>query len=350
MQSPKISCHSQFQPLQEVWIGGTYPEKFYSHFDSKSQDIFGRITEITSKDFDRLATAIENLGVNVIRPQFDKVDDYLDHQDRLLKPPISPCDFALALGQTLYIIPQYESGIDPYQHAIDQYVAAGQDVHKVNRDGSDPWAWIVFASVVRAGQDLLIDYDPKHEFCSTAAMAVAEALQDRYRVHLSRTGDHNDGVFCPIRPGVIFTSHYRKVYDQSFPGWSVFSIPNTLHKNLQVLNTHSKWYLPGIDHGHFNDMIIRCAEKWLGHPWETVFEVNMLVIDLNNVICGAYDEHVFKEFERLSITPHLVDFESRFFWDAGIHCLTSDIHRLGSKEDYWPGRGPNGIFQITEWL
>lgn len=349
MSLPKISCHSQFQPLQEVWIGGTYPEKFYSHFDAKSQDIFGRITEITSKDFDTLATAIENLGVRVIRPKFDRVDDYLDSQDRLLKPPISPCDFALALGNTLYIIPQYESGIDPYQHAIDQYIAAGQSVHKVNRDGSDPWAWIVFASVVRAGRDVLIDYDPKHEFYSKSAKAVAESLHDRFRVHLSRTGDHNDGIFCPIRPGVIFTSHYRKVYDQSFPGWSVHTIPNTLYKNRQVLGTHSKWYLPGADFGHFNANIVKCAETWLGHPWETVFEVNMLVIDANNVVCGAYDEQVFGEFEKLSITPHLVDFQSRYFWDAGIHCLTSDIYRLGPKEDYWPGRGPNGIFQITEW-
>lgn len=344
-----ISSHSQWQPLKEVWIGGTYPADFYQHLGPRVHDVFAKITEITNKDFDRLAKVIEDLGITVVRPKFDRVDDYLDEHDNLLKPPISPCDIALTLGDTLYLMPQYPSGIDPYQHAINSYLSNAQNVHIIDRSTPEPWAWIVFASVVRAGRDILIDCLPSIPQSKDSAMAVAAHLSKNYRVHLSATGDHNDGVFCPIKPGHIFTSHYRNVYDESFPGWEVFHLNDTTPKNIQHLGTHHKWYLPGVDYGHFNKEICRIAETWIGNPQETVFEVNMLVIDDKNIICGAYDEQAFRYFESIGVTPHLVEFQSRYFWDAGIHCLTSDIHRSGQQEDYWPDRGSNGIYQITEW-
>lgn len=349
MNKRTISSHSQWQPLHEVWIGGTYPADFYQHLGGKSHDIFAKITEITEKDFDRLAKVLGSLGVRVVRPRFGKIDDYLDEQDHLLKPPISPCDIALTLGDTLYLMPQYTSGVDPYQHAVDEYLGHGQKIHVIDRGTPEPWAWMIFASVVRAGRDILIDYVPSIPESKKYTLLVAEELGENYRVHLSGTGDHNDGVFCPIRPGHIFTSHYRKVYDSSFPGWEVFHLPDTTYKNLKHLGIANKWYLPGIDYGHFNREILTVAETWLGYPQETVFEVNMLVVDEKNIICGAYDEQAFKYFESLGITPHLVEFQSRYFWDAGIHCLTSDIHRSGPCEDYWPNRGANGIYHITEW-
>lgn len=345
----KVSSHSQWQPLQEVWVGGTYPEHFYQHLGSKSHDIFAKITEITNKDFDNLANTLEKLGVTVVRPQFNRVDDFLDEHDHLLKPPVSPCDIALTLGDTLHLMPQYTSEVNPYQHAVDQYLGSGQKIHVIDRVTPEPWAWIIFASVVRAGRDVLIDYLPQQEESKKSAFAVAKLLSTDYRVHLSATGDHNDGVFCPLKPGEIFTSHYRSTYNQSFPNWRVFHLSDTTNKNIQQLDTWRKWYMPEVDYGHFNTEIMQVAEKWLGNPQETVFEVNMLVVDEKNIICGAYDEQAFKHFESLGITPHLVEFQSRYFWDAGIHCLTSDIHRVGEKEDYWPQRGDNGIYHITEW-
>lgn len=349
MNQTKISSHSQFQPLKEVWIGGTYPEYFYQHLGSEVHDLFAKITEITEKDFDKLEKTLLNLGVRVVRPQFNRLDDYLDDHDNLLKPPISPCDFALTLGDTLYIIPQYYSGIDPYQHAIDKYIGDGQKVKIINRDGSDPWAWVCFPGLVKTGRDIVIDYSNDLSESKTSAFQVAEELSKHYRVHLSNTGEHNDGVFCPIKPGHIFTTHYRNTYKQSFPNWNVFHLPDTTYKNKRNLNLHNKWYIPGVDYGHFNQHVIDVAGTWLGQPSETVFEVNMLVVDEQNIICGGYDKLAWDYFASIGITPHSVDFQSKMFWDAGIHCVSSDIYRLGPCMDYWPERGSNGIYQITEW-
>jgi len=349
MSFNQIHSHCQWQPLKEVWIGGVYPSEFYHHLGNKVHEIFSDITEITQKDFNKLKKTLENLGVTVVEPEFGTIDLYLDEHDNLLKPPISPCDIALTLGNTLYIMPQYPSGAQAYQAAIDRYLGNSQKIHIIDRSGSDPWAWIIFAGVVRAGRDIFIDFIPAINESKISAHKVAEILSDKYRVHLSGTGDHNDGIFCPLRPGHIMTSHYRQTYQESFPGWEVFSLPNTTVNNFKYLGTHQKWYIPGVDYGHFNKEIMSVAQQWLGNPQETVFEVNKLVVDEKNVVCGAGDERAFQHIESLGMTPHIVEFKSRYFWDAGIHCVTSDICRGGVCEDYWPDRGPNGVYKIKEW-
>jgi hypothetical protein len=45
---------------------------------------------------------------------------------------------------------------------------------------------------------------------------------------------------------------------------------------------------------------------------------------------------LFDCLERYGITAHVVPFRHRFFWDGGLHCVTSDLHRSGTKKDYFP--------------
>jgi glycine amidinotransferase len=89
--------------------------------------------------------------------------------------------------------------------------------------------------------------------------------------------------------------------------------------------------------------VINVVEQWLGH-WtgyveETVFDVNMLIIDPKNVMVFNYNKLVFDTLDRYGITPHIVPFRHRFFWDGGIHCVTLDLHREGVMQDYFPQRG-----------
>lgn len=52
----KIENNCQLNPLKELWLGGIYPESFYSHFDNKTEDLFCKITELTNKDLIILKT------------------------------------------------------------------------------------------------------------------------------------------------------------------------------------------------------------------------------------------------------------------------------------------------------
>ena len=88
--------------------------------------------------------------------------------------------------------------------------------------------------------------------------------------------------------------------------------------------------------------VVNVVESWLGH-WtgyveETVFDINMLIIDLKNVIVFNYNKQVFDALDRYGVTPHIVPFRHRYFWDRGIHCITSDLHREGTMQDYFPER------------
>ena len=341
-----INSHTGFQPLKEVWLGDVYPFEFYKHTDQETQDIFGKITELTRQDLNQIEKCLTNLGVKVQRPIFDKIEDYLDDQENLIKPPITPRDWALTFGNTLYITPQYSSGIEPFQHAIDQYTKDNQNVQIGNRslENCSDFCWLTFPSVVRVGKDVYIDY-PKEQFLGTEYVErIIKRFSENYRVHVTNTGEHNDGIFCPVLPGHIFSTHYNTSYADTFPGWEVFFLTDTTKKRKNN-GYNGNWWLPGMDYPGLNEKIKEFAKTWLGNSTETVFEVNMLVIDNQNIICIAEDDSACKKLESLGITPHVVDFKTRGFWDGGIHCLTLDIHREGSCIDYWSNRGPNGIYR-----
>lgn len=339
-----ISSHTGFQPLKEAWVGDVYPPTFYSHLSNRLQDSLAQLTETTRSDLNQIEKKLIELGVKVRRPRFDSIDLYIS-EDKLTKPPICPRDWAMVLGDTLYITPQYESGVEPFQPAIDEYIKNKQNVRILNRfcETPDPWAWVRYPAVVRIGRDVYIDY-LKNDTIEKNMKIVCDELSKKYRVHVTHTGDHSDGVFCPVAPGQIFSTHYRKQYSKTFPGWDVFFLTDTSQKTDNSGHNEANWwrsehYLP-----YYSDALIEYAHDWLGNAKETIFEVNMLVVDEKNVICIAEDDKACKKLESLGITPHIVNFKTRGFWDGGIHCITLDIHREGSCQDYWPDRGENGIY------
>ena len=342
----KIKNYCQILPLEEMWIGGCYPPNFFDHLDNKYQDIFSLISEKTNSDFDVLEKKLLEFDIIVHRPQFTRVDDYLSDQDKLIKPPITPCDFALTINDHLYIIPQYQSGVEPFEHALEQYDPDHYTI--LDRSIPDSLCYLVFSSYIKIGKDIFIDYnkiDPDYEKHN---WLIINELAKSHRVHVSYTGDHNDSVFCPVKNKKIITTPYKKNYKKWFPDWDVFFLDNLSNDKVQRFNTEHKWFIPGVDYLYYNSEILEIAEKWLGEPTETIFEINMVVIDESNVLVVAENEKAFRFFEEIGITPHVVDFETKHFWDAGLHCFTRDINRRGDSHDYWPGRGPNGVYTLDD--
>jgi hypothetical protein len=166
-----------------------------------------------------------------------------------------------------------------------------------------------------------------------------------YRCHIVNSGGHTDGTFCPVVPGLVVSIKSDLDYNKLFPGWEVIYLPERDWSKIQPFldlkqKNQGKWWVPGEE---FNDDFINFVNTWLDH-WvgyveETVFDVNILVIDEKNVVCSGYNKQVFSAFERFGITPHIIKFRHRYFWDGGIHCITSDLHREGVRKDYFPERG-----------
>lgn len=338
-----VESYTGFQPLKEVWLGDCYPESFYEYFDDQAEDFFCKISEITRADLSKLQKKIEEFDVKVCRPKVDNIEFFLDEYDNLIKPPIVPRDWAITIGDCLYIVPQYLSLFNPYEDAVSRYLENNQKVVILDREIPDPFCYIGPPAVVRVGQDIYVDSAFKAESVeSTYFNQVVQELSKNYRVHVTNTGEHTDAVFCPVANKQIFSTHYRKSYKDTFPGWDVFFLQDTT--GSQQRQGNGEWWAPGFNYQIFNSTIVEKARSWIGDSRETIFEVNMLVIDEKNVICIAENDVACRKLEELGITPHVVNFNTRGFWDGGIHCLTVDIHRLGGKQDYWPGRGPNGVY------
>jgi hypothetical protein len=200
------------------------------------------------------------------------------------------------------------------------------------------------AMTTRIGKDLYFGTESYGQD-QTALKQKSEELFPDYRCHIVNSGGHSDATFCPVVPGLIISLYDIPSYADSFPGWEVVYLPgqswNAISPFLQLKEKNrGKWWVPGEE---LNDDFTDFVESWLGH-WvgyveETVFDVNMLVIDEKNVVCNNYNEQVFEAFSRHGITPHIINFRHRYFWDGGLHCITSDIHREGVQKDYFPERG-----------
>jgi hypothetical protein len=333
-----VESFTGFQPLEEVWIGGTYPTNFYNDLPSQVQDTFGKISEQTEKGFDALEKKLKELGVVVRKPVFtqDK-ENYKDDFGNLIKPPVCPRDWAITVGNQLWIIPQGYK-VEPYQHVIDEYRSTGAHVEILDR-GSDSRAWLGFPGMVRLGEKIIVDtgYEMKNSENKKHILKAVEYLKGLgYHVVLTSEGGHLDSVFCPIKDRHIFSSHWgeQNFYNKTFPGWEVFWIKTEKNSkgNGMWWTAENNFFSP-----IFNDYIDKKAKEWVGDSTETVFEANILVIDEKNIICIAEHKQSFKKMEQLGITPHVVDFPARHFWDGGIHCITVDIRRSGGCKEYFNG-------------
>ena len=165
-----------------------------------------------------------------------------------------------------------------------------------------------------------------------------------YRInYLANTG-HSDGSTCVVKPGLVVSLKDTENCSKLFPDWDICSITGESWDKVDGFlkmkeKTRGKYFVAGEEN---NDDLIEYMDSWLSH-WqvyveESVFDVNMLVIDEKNIICNGYNEKVFKYFEKHGVTPHIVNMRHRYFWDGGLHCVTSDLSREGERKDYFPDR------------
>ena len=105
--------------------------------------------------------------------------------------------------------------------------------------------------------------------------------------------------------------------------------------NMKSKN-QGRWWIKGEeDNEDLIDYIHTWLDHWVTYVEETVFDVNVLPIDEQNCIVNGYNKKVFDAFDRHGVTPHIINFRHRYFWDGGLHCITSDIHREGEMKTFF---------------
>jgi hypothetical protein len=337
-QPIKINSYTGFQPLKTCLVGRSYPPEFYHKIsNSKVRNVIERVAQETEEDYQSLIKLIQSFGVTVVRPEIvcdNNFEEYKLILDNGLNwyqpPPMTPRDSLLVHGNRLFVDrpygQTYRDFFDPVIDMID-----GQIFHSKNHPCLRQ---LPGASVTRVGKDVFFDAMPNvKEF-------VATYFQD-YNCHIIKTGGHSDGVYCPVTPGLIVSLHDVPTYANTFPDWEVVYLPHQSWDKVKPFlelkkKNQGRWWIPGQE---MNNDLVEFVEtwltKWVGYVEETVFDVNMLVIDERNVICNNYNKLVFNALEKYQVTPHICNFRHRYFWDGGLHCITLDLVRDGEAKNYF---------------
>jgi hypothetical protein len=198
--------------------------------------------------------------------------------------------------------------------------------------------------ITRIGKDLYFGVN-KHNIIQYAEIEkLSREFFADYRCHFVTTGGHIDGVFTPVKPGLIVSTHDISTYADTFPGWEVVYLAGESWDKVRPFldlkkKNFGRWWIKGSE---YDQELIEYVETWLydwvGYVEESVFDVNILVIDPKNIIVNGYNKTAFDAFDRHGITAHICPLRHRYFWDGGVHCVTLDLDREGSITDYFPER------------
>jgi hypothetical protein len=379
--------YQHWDPLEACVVGRSYPPEAYSWITVPHvRSLFERIAQETEEDYQGIIKKLQEFNVTVLRP--DLPEPAFVHNN-FVPPPMTPRDHMIMVGDTFYenvnIVKNhffttfYESvrapqwpncnglseffelpksiqqecinvhGLDIHDPRYQDHVNHSYDkiFDHIRRQGntikSNVNDHINGAMVSRIGKDLFFGTRAYYQD-QTEISKLANTEFPNTRNHIVNTGGHGDSTYCPVTPGLIISLYDVPSYADTYPGWEVVYLPNQSWNAVREFielkkKNNGKWWIPGFER---DQAVIDTVETWMNH-WtgyveETVFDVNMLIIDPKNVMVFNYNQQVFDALDRHGITAHVVPFRHRYFWDGGIHCVTTDLSRRGTMQDYFPER------------
>jgi len=383
------SVYQHWDPLRVCIVGRSYPPEFYSWITVPHvRKLFERIAIETEEDYQAIIKKLQEFNVEILRPDLDIITV---RHGKFTKPPMNPRDTTIMIGEKFYIndetsddlhynnfFKNFYTGVKnpdwPQCNSFKEFNNLPMHIQNECRENFElkdlsyaPSSCydnilknissqgnnivkninltINGAMISRIGKDLYVG-TPDNEMYGTSdtVLKLANTEFTQTRNHIVNTHGHSDGTYCPVCPGLIISLRDIPTYADTFPGWEVIYLPNqSWNKVRPFLNlkekNQGKWWIPGFEHDRaVIDVVENWLNHWTGYVEETVFDVNMLIIDPKNVIVFGYNKQVFDALDRYGITPHIVPFRHRYFWDGGIHCVTSDLHREGTMQDYFPER------------
>jgi hypothetical protein len=329
-----IKGYATFDPLKHCLIGSGFKNEWFQDLEisnnDKIMDPLKRIAEETEEDYQALEKILKDAGVQTYRSSLD-MNNYKSLKN-IYRPPVNPRDHFAVLGEKIYAV----------SHGSPGYSNVLKDIPRQNivLEKTDGPMTITTAEICRVGKDLWWDINkhiPDHIVNKYKNIWEDEG----FRVHLTHRGSHSDSCFCVVRPGCIVSLRGILDYEKEFPGWDVFYLEDqgwdAVSPFLKIKDkVGGRWWLKGEEH---NDQLIEFVNTWLddwvGYVEETVFDVNMLSIDQNTIICHNYNKELFQYFKRHKVEPIICNFRHRYFWDGGVHCITQDLYREGTQEDYF---------------
>jgi hypothetical protein len=341
-----INSYTSWQPLEEVIVGRAFPPDYFDFIkDAQVRNQLQQILAETDEDLNTLQKTIEQYGARVHRPGIMSKDSFQQMQAEgrtVPVPPLTPRDWQISLGQKLLRIiplPELDNICSEFK---DQVINPHKSTEQSWWDDNCILNGASASCIVRVGRDVF--FDNSDYLKPEQSRWIAEnVLGPEYRIHEAITDGHGDAVFAILKPGVILSSKHDVDlhFDRDFPGWEVLRVmDSSIDSAIRVgefkqENFNGRWYVQGqTPTVEFKNYVDTYLKDWVGYVAETVFDVNCLVLDEENVIFSAYNKDVFDFCERHRINPIISPLRHSYFWDGGVSCCTQDLRRRGGLESY----------------
>ena len=363
----KYNIWNKWDKLKVVMLGNCYPLEFYRDIkDIQLRDSLLKITEETLEDLDYYEKVLKDFGCTVLRCPMNPKDNILNYMDNEGKLEFGSAfvrgveyeGHNYGIGTTLQGIPR-----SPLQPRDNQMVL-GNDFVFVN--------WREHPSVLIALKKYCNEYSTinvmlteehyQTNLSTLQAPCITSVGKDLYvegiildntdirkywngRINEVHLRGHSDGVFHTIKEGAILSKVKPETYSESFPGWEICRVaPDLNKKNIDFYrnkwDNQGKYWVPeSVDNDSFRNFVNSWLVDWIGDSSETAFDVNVLVLDEHHVcVSNDKNDHVNAFLKKHKMEPVHIPWRHRLFWDGGLHCITLDLYREGTQQDYFPER------------
>ena len=332
-----IKGYATFHPLKHCMVGSGFKIEWFENIikEKKILDPLKRIAEETEEDYLKLIDILKQANVTVHRPELD-MSKYKSLYD-IRRPPMTPRDHFAVIGERIYAHGHSEGYWNILKQIDKRNIVIDPTGNPSYKD------FVTTARITRIGKDIIWGHWSKY---GNPKKYVDIMKNDGFNVHMMDADYHHDGCWCVIKPGCIISLYDIQNYEKNFPGWDVLYLPDQSYDKIvpfqklknKIHKVHGgvggKWWLKGEEH---NDQLIEFIETWLndwvGYVEETVFDINLLSLDENHII-GNYNKDVETYLKKHNVELIPFNFRHRYFWDGGIHCITQDLYREGTMEDY----------------
>lgn len=384
------SVYQHWDPLKVCIVGRTYPPEFYSWIaNSTTRKRFEKLANETEEDYQGLINLLTNkFGTKVFRPEFPSDLQSLYIDGKWVQPPTAPRDYFLMIHDKFWVPkipnlshawsvfyrqhkqrwwPDFVRPCDFYNTFPDQ----AQDIKekflkfckvdqthldaKLNfyqhifNDIAQQGNKIVFTDldfvngcfVSRIGKNLYFATQTYHDNKQVILDEVNQ-LFPTTRNYVVNSGGHGDAVYCPVCPGLIISLNDVPTYKDTFPAWEVVYLPPSNYAHMRefefsMKRNKGRWFMPEFEQdNNLIQMVDHYFDEWVGQVSETVFDVNILIVDPKNIVVSTHNDLVEKACARHGIEVHVSPFRHKYFWDCGIHCVTNDLDRQGTVQNFFP--------------
>lgn len=343
---------NKWDPLKKVMLGTVWGPDFFENIkDAKVRNPLQRIAEETLEDLSNYEKILKDFGCEVIRPTSDKsdrIENYINEVGEVKIPrnALQPRDNQIVIGNKLWT--NYADNLNitnglksngyklhnmfDFQNESDDYLK----IENFSIEKHPPTS----ANVFLLGKDAYINYT-----CCMPWAGLKRMFADTRINVLDNPYSHSDGCFHPIKPGAIISVFDFQDYNETFPNWDVCYIENESWEKIRDFfnwkqKTNGKWWHPeAVSNPEFANYVNTWLDEWVGYVEESVFDVNVLVLDERHVCVSSMTNKNLLDFlKKHKMEPVHVPWRHCYFWDGGLHCLTLDLYREGEKQDYFPNR------------